>query len=130
MSVPFLPRLVNRLSPHWRGWMAEKLALLYFLLQGFRPAPRRWRQRVQTDLVLVRGQTILLVEVKFRQTELAGHLALGPSQRQRLQRAARTLAGRYPAHTVRADVVAVFPAWPFVRHLPAAIALDAPARHR
>jgi Holliday junction resolvase-like predicted endonuclease len=124
MSLPFPARIVNRLTAHQRGWLAEKLALSYFLAQGFTPAPRRARERVQTDLLLIRGQTLLLVEVKFRQTELGGHVALTPTQRRRLQRAARALVGHYPSHTIRADVVAVFPRWPFLRHLPAAIALD------
>lgn len=124
MSLPTLARLVNKLSPHRRGQVAEKLALAYFLVQGYTPARRQMRERVQTDLLLSRGQTLLVVEVKFRQSEWGGHLALGPAQRRRLQRAAKALAARNPAHTVRADVVAVFPHWPFVRHLPAAIALD------
>lgn len=130
MSVPFLQHIVNKLSPHRRGWLAEKLALAFFLAQGYTPAPRRQRERIQTDLLLIRGQTLLLVEVKFRQTEQGSHLALGPAQRQRLHRAARALAGHFPAHTIRADVLAVFPHWPFLRHLPAAIALDTPAPRR
>lgn len=123
-NLPSLAGLVNRLHPHTRGWLAEYVALVYLGVQGYRPARRFWRTRVQTDLVLTRGTVMVLVEVKFRQTAAHAAVAITPTQAARLRAEARRIAARHPAYTVRADAVQVFPAWPFVHHSPALIALD------
>lgn len=125
MSLPSLPRLVNKLHPHARGRLAEAAALLYFLLHGYTPAARPRRAPTQTDLLLRRGATLLVVEVKFRPTEAKGHLALSPAQAARLKREAHRLAALHPTLSVRADTLLVFPAWPFLRHVAEAIPLDA-----
>ncbi|MCP5405666.1 MAG: YraN family protein [Pseudomonadaceae bacterium] len=122
--VPALARLVNCLHPHTKGWLAEKLAFFYLLTHGYLPARRPTTAHVQTDLLLCRGRILLLVEVKYRPTATAAALAISPTQRARLTREARRLAALYPAYALRADIIAVFPRWPFLSHLPSAIALD------
>jgi Holliday junction resolvase-like predicted endonuclease len=101
-SLNALTALAKRLHPHTRGRLAEHLALLYFLLQGYRPAPRPARALAQTDLLLRRGHSLVLVEVKFRTRH--GFPPLSPAQQQRLWRQARALAARYPNLTVRLDL--------------------------
>lgn len=123
-TLPSLKALVNNLHPHTKGWLAEKLAFAYFLAQGFTPLRRPRRSPVQTDLLLKRGDLILLIEVKFRQAHASAATAISPKQAVRLRTEARRIAARNPHATLRADAVAVFPQWPFLAHTPARIALD------
>lgn len=123
-TVPVLARLVNRLHPHTRGWLAEKVALVYLLARGFWPLRRPRTAHVQTDLLLTRGTILLVAEVKYRATAEAAAIALGPAQTRRLQGECRRLAAVYPDYAVRGDVLWVMPVWPFVRHWPGAISLE------
>lgn len=109
-------RLLARLHPHTRGRLAEALALLPYLAKGYRPVSSQGCP-VQVDLLLRRGHTLILVEVKYRASGLHRPLALHPSQRGRLMRAALWLSRRYPGHRLRADVVLVGPAWPPLRRV-------------
>jgi putative endonuclease len=103
-TLTLLQRLAKRLHPHTRGRLAEKLALLTYLARGWRPAPRPWRALAQTDLLLRRGQTLLLVEVKYRATPQSATKAVSPAQKQRLIRQMRALAGRHPTYTLAVEV--------------------------
>lgn len=123
-SLPILGRLVNRLHPHTRGRLAEKVAFVYLLAQGYRPARRPGRAPVQTDLLLTRGTIVLLVEVKFRQSAAAAQVAVSAAQTRRLQAESRRLAAYFPHHTLRADILEVLPCWPWLVHRPGAIPLD------
>ncbi|MFZ2587300.1 MAG: YraN family protein [Alphaproteobacteria bacterium] len=123
-TLPSLASLVNRLHPHTRGWLAEKLAALYLLAYGFTPIRRPHRAPVQTDLLLARGKLVLLVEVKFRQIHLNALQAITPNQKARLRAEARRISARYPTHTLRVDGIQVFPHWPFLHHTPVLIPLD------
>lgn len=116
-SLTPLPQLAKRLNPHLRGQLAEKAALLYYLLHGYRPLIGLSRALAQTDLTLTCGQTILLVEVKYRSSRNRGHLAVTPAQQGRLTRQMRALAGRFPSHTLRLEVFLVFPHWPFLQRI-------------
>lgn len=116
-NLPPLARLAKRLHPHLRGAAAEKLALVFYALHGYRPAPRPARALAQTDLLLTKGQSLLVAEVKYRTTRSRGHLALTPAQARRLTRQLRALAGHYPNHTVVFEVLLVFPHWPFLQRV-------------
>lgn len=106
-----------------KGRWAERLALVCLVCKGYLPAPRPARMLAQTDLLLSKGQVLVLVEVKARTAESRAHHALTPGQKARLRRQARALAGRYPQYTVRLDLLLVFPHPPFVRHI-VNVALD------
>lgn len=114
-SLPLLPSLAKRLHPHVRGKMAEMLAHIVYGLHGYTPAPRPARALAQTDLLLRRRTTLLLVEVKYRASQAAAQTALTPAQTARLTRQARALAGRYPTATIRLEVLLVFPRYPFIQ---------------
>ncbi|HEX2859168.1 MAG TPA: YraN family protein [Alphaproteobacteria bacterium] len=100
---------------HLKGKIAEAAALTAYILRGYLPARRPTRALAQTDLLLQRNQTLVLVEVKYRPSESAAHLALSPGQHQRLTREANALQKLYPRHHIRFDLCTVFPQWPFVR---------------
>lgn len=107
----------RNLSAQTKGRWAESFAHIILCCKGYRPAPRPARMLAQTDLLLRKGQTLALVEVKARTSESRAHLALTPAQKARLGRQARALAGRYPQYTVRLDLLLVFPQFPFFRHI-------------
>jgi Holliday junction resolvase-like predicted endonuclease len=104
------------------GKLGEGLALLCFMLQGWWPVARPRFERVQTDLVLRRGSSLVMVEVKTRWRALPFEKLLGPTQRQRLQQQAAFWAARQTSLTVRLVVVQITPSWPVVRCY--ALALD------
>lgn len=113
-----LRRLAKRLHPHLRGWLAEKGALAYYMAHGYLPIRHVHQGLAQTDLTLIRGDLILLVEVKYRSAQGRGHVAVTRSQQQRLQRQMHAIAGRYPGYTVRLELFLVFPHHPFCQRIP------------
>lgn len=113
ISLTPLNRLAKRLHPHLRGQLAEKLALAYYLLHGWLPVKPLRNQLAQTDLTLIRAETILLVEVKYRTSQGRGHVAITAAQHERLRRQMQALSGRYPGYTIRLEVFLVFPHRPF-----------------
>jgi Holliday junction resolvase-like predicted endonuclease len=100
-----------------KGKIAEAAALAAYILRGYLPARRSPRALAQTDLLLTRGQVLVLVEVKYRPHETIAHIALTPAQKQRLQREANALQKLYPHHAIRLDLCLVFPHRPFIRIL-------------
>lgn len=92
-----------------RGRAAEAIVASYFELLGAEVVGRNVRAAgVELDLVVEEGETLVVVEVKFRgRTDYGGAaLALGWRQRERLLRAASAVT-RDPSRAVRLDVVAV-----------------------
>lgn len=102
---------------HTKGKLAESLARVFLLAKGYTAVPRGSRQIAQTDLLLRRGDTLVLVEVKYRTTEITAQHALSPNQIKRLTNQARFLSRTYPDHAIRLDLITVFPCWPFIRHV-------------
>ena len=103
-----------------RGRRAEWLALLALSLRGYRPVARNLRTPVgEIDLVVRRGGTLAIVEVKTRGQLADAAEALRPGHQARIRRAAEFLLARRPdlaALTIRFDVMLVLPRrWP--RHL-------------
>jgi len=84
---------------------------LAYLCRGYRVLGRDVRLQVaQVDLVVRRGDALVLVEVKRRRTRGArtAMQALGPEQCRRLARAAEILRRRHPwVRSVRVDLVAI-----------------------
>ncbi len=101
------------------GRRQEIVAALLLMLKGYRILGFRLKTpEGEIDLLAQRGDTLAVVEVKSRTTLQAALEAVGPTQRQRLKRAARAIAARRPKQpNVRLDLVALAPgAWP--RHIP------------
>ena len=101
----------RRRKAHRSGHAAERLAVLYLRLTGWRILARRFLVKGgEIDIVARRGRTIAFVEVK----------------RRRMSRAARAFVSRQRAGkglTYRADALFLAP-WSLPRHVPAAFALD------
>ena len=82
----------------FRGHSAERFASVVLLLKGFRVVARRYRTRLgEIDLIARRGDLVLIVEVKARNSLEAAQLAVT---------------------SLRFDLIAVLPRrWP--KHVPA-----------
>lgn len=103
-----------------RGRRGERLAAAYLQLKGYRILARDYRTAVgQVDVVAKRGDTLVLVEVKWRPTLAQAADAIRPTQRARIARAAGAIRQRMPAVggcNVRFDAVLLAPRrWP--RHI-------------
>jgi putative endonuclease len=95
------------------GRLGERLALCVYLLQGYSPISRPRTEHVQTDLLMRRGQTLVLVEVKTRRHSEPFAKVLGPAQKARLAKQAAFWAAKYPHMGVRLDVVHISLSKPF-----------------
>jgi putative endonuclease len=121
--------LERRRATFLRGHRAERIALLFLLLKGYRPLARRYAAAGgEIDLVVMRGDTVAFVEVKARGLMGDALTAITPAKRRRFSRAARAWLARHPwaaRKTWRADAVFVAPRrWP--QHVPAAFELEMP----
>ena len=99
------------------GLGAETRAAWLLRLKGYRIVARRFRTPGgEADLVAVRRDTLVFVEVKARDTLAAAMETLRPAQQRRIAAAARVWLARHPAdmaRTLRFDAVFVAPGrWP------------------
>lgn len=107
----------RRRFTYLRGRGAERVALVWLVLKGWRPLARRFQEAGgEIDLVMRRGRTVAFVEVKARATMAAALDAIDAGKRRRVGRAARAWLARHPwaaAMTLRADAVCLAPGeWP------------------
>jgi putative endonuclease len=117
----------RRRATYLRGHGAERIALAFLMLKGYRPLARRYAASGgEIDLIVRRGGTIAFVEVKARGSLDAARDAISARKRERLSRAARAWVARNPwaaDKTLRADAVFVAPnRWP--EHVAAAFELE------
>jgi len=117
----------RRRATFLRGHRAERVALLFLLLKGYRPLARRYAAAGgEIDLIVARGDTIVFVEVKARGLMDDALGAITATKRRRFSRAARAWLARNPwaaTKTWRADAVFVAPRrWP--QHVTAAFELE------
>ena len=102
------------------GRAAEVFCALWLMLKGYRLLGFRLRTPMgEIDLLVIKGRTIAVVEVK-RRTDLASALdAVTFHQRERLRRAAQSIASHRRAFQdadIRLDLIALAPGrWP--RHI-------------
>src|SRR5262249_53758210 len=92
------------------GTAGERLAEWFLVRRGYRTLERNGRVgRFEVDLVMEKGDAIVLVEVKTRGASSWGGAAraLGAAQRTRLAQAACAYAARFPGRDLRIDVVTV-----------------------
>lgn len=100
-----------RLSPHALGRKGEQRAAWFYRLRGYSILARNVRLPAgEIDLVVKRGSTIVIAEVKTRQTSTAGegHEAVDRSKRERMIRLGDQYAGRHPDARLRYDIVSLF----------------------
>ena len=110
-----------------RGLSAERAALVWLVLKGWRPLARRYAGAGgEIDLVMRRGRTIAFVVVWGGGLLVFAATSFDVVMRGRLRRAARAWLTRHPwaaGLTLRADAVFVATgAWP--RHVPDVFSLD------
>ncbi|MDX7952396.1 YraN family protein [Lichenihabitans sp. Uapishka_5] len=110
------------------GHRAERIALIWLALQGYRVLARRYAVRGgEIDLVLRRGGCVIFVEVKARPTLVEAATAVTPAQGRRIARAAAVWLARNPwasTLTLRGDILAIAP-WRWPRHCKGALPIQA-----
>jgi putative endonuclease len=103
------------------GRRREIAAAMMLMLKGYRILGFRLRTPMgELDLVALKGEALVVVEVKSRRTLEEALEAVTPRQRDRLRRAALSLAARRPSLRslgVRIDLVA-FAKGRLPRHIP------------
>ncbi|HKR62734.1 MAG TPA: YraN family protein [Thermoanaerobaculia bacterium] len=98
-------------SPHTLGRLGETCAAWFYRLRGYSIVARNVRTRAgEIDLIARRGKTIVIAEVKTRQTRRAGegHEAVGRTKRERMIRLGDHYAARHPEAQLRYDIVSLF----------------------
>lgn len=117
---------LRRRRAHRAGHGAERLAVLYLRLKGWRILARRYTiNGGEIDIVARRGRTIAFVEVKLRRSLEVAAGSIDGAKRRRMARAARAFASRQHAEaglTYRADALFLAP-WRWPLHVPAAFVL-------
>jgi putative endonuclease len=125
--------MIGKLSPRALGAKGERRAAWFYRLRGYRILERNARLPAgEIDLVVKRGATIVIAEVKTRQTRIAGegHEAVNRVKRERMIRLGDQYAARHPEARLRYDIVSLWwTGWRFVvTHLPDAFRPMADAR--
>jgi putative endonuclease len=101
---------VSRQKAERRGRVAEWAAMLFLMCKGYRILGHRLRTPYgEVDVAAWKNGTLIIVEVKARNTYDAGAYAVTPMAQQRIARAAQVLAGRWRLHAapIRFDLVVV-----------------------
>lgn len=103
----------QRQSSEKTGRRGETLAAWWLRLKGYRILARRFKAPTgEIDLVALRGDSLVFVEVKARSTLDLAAQALGPRQQQRLIQGARLFLTRHPrfaSHNIRFDLMLIAP---------------------
>ena len=100
-----------RLSSRDLGRKGERRAAWHYLLRGYRILARNVRLPAgEIDLVVKRGATIVIAEVKTRQSVAAGegHEAVTRGKRERMIRLGDQWAARHPHAQLRYDILSLF----------------------
>lgn len=83
-----------------KGLLAEKRAALYFRLRGYGLLAERFRTPVgEIDLILLRGNTVVFVEVKLRRTVSEAAEAIHARNQSRVRQAAELYLQQHPEYT-------------------------------
>ena len=103
------------------GRRGEVLAALLLMFKGYRVLGFRLASpQGEIDLLAIKGGVLAVVEVKRRTTIETALEAVKPQQRERLRRAAASIAAGRPAlkaATIRLDLIALAPGR-LPRHIP------------
>jgi putative endonuclease len=99
-----------RLAPRTLGRLGEMRAVWHYRLRGYRVVGRNVRLNAgEIDLVARRGRTVVIAEVKTRQTRVGGegHEAVDRKKRERMIRLGDQYAAAHPDAQLRYDIVSV-----------------------
>ena len=97
-----------RVTAEKRGRIAERVAVFWLRLQGYRLLEQRFRTKVgEVDLIAEKGGTLIFIEVKRRKSAAAALDAVTYKQRRRIEAAAQ-LYWQQRA-TTRTDRVSALP---------------------
>lgn len=95
-----------------KGRMAELIASLYLNLKGYRILKRRLATPLgEVDLVAKRQNSLVFIEVKYRQNLDQGMYAVTPHQQKRIERGAAYFLKRFPITPrteIRFDVICLY----------------------
>ncbi len=101
----------RRLDSRELGRRGETRAAWFYRLRGYFIVERNARLPAgEIDLVVRRGRTIVIAEVKTRQSVTAGegHEAVGRAKRERMIRLGDQYAARHPRSQLRYDIISIF----------------------
>jgi putative endonuclease len=101
----------RRLTPRELGRRGERRAAWHYLLRGYRILARNARLPAgEIDLVVKRGKTIVIAEVKTRQSLAAGegHEAVNRGKRERMIKLGDQWAARHPQAQLRYDILSLY----------------------
>ena len=95
------------------GHFAEKIALFYLILKGYKPVAQNYVTGLGTgageiDLIVKKAKTLIFVEVKKRKDLITSGEAIKPSSQKRLARGAQAFLQKNPKYQnyqIRFDVV-------------------------
>ncbi len=121
MKVAYQQRMCNAEmlnKEHIKGKVGELFALLYLLLKGYKPIALNDKTGgIESDLIAVKGQNIIICEVKWRKNQAKAHQAIHPNQRERLKRKLRVLQKTYPDKNLSIHLMLICPTPPFIEHI-------------
>lgn len=110
----------KKLTNYARGLLAEMVALVWLSLKGYRIVRWRYKQKMgEIDLLISKGKTLAVVEVKARPTIDLAVSAMYPRAWQRHRHAVLRFVQQHPyyqQHAIRFDLVALAP-YTFPNHL-------------
>jgi putative endonuclease len=105
LAALFAPRA---LRPRDLGARGERRAAWFYRLRGYTILERNARLPAgEIDLVVKRGGTIVIAEVKTRQGGYEGHEAVDRRKRERLIRLGDQYAARHPEAQLRYDILSL-----------------------
>jgi putative endonuclease len=105
---------------HKKGLRAESFAKFYMRLKGYGILAERFKTPLgEIDLIVRKGQRLVFIEVKLRETTVSAAEAIDARNRSRVSRAAELYLQKHPEYTgweLRFDALVLAPyAWP--RHI-------------
>jgi putative endonuclease len=107
-----LPRWpTSPLPPRQLGAMGERRAAWFYRLRGYSIVARNARSHAgEIDLVVRRGSTLVIAEVKTRQTSAAGegHEAVDRVKRERLVRLGDEWSAKFERAQLRYDILSIY----------------------
>ena len=111
-------KAINSIPSHQKGKLAELIATSLMLVKGYKVIARNDNSGIaEVDLLVTKGDTVVIVEVKYRGNEDKTHLAIHPAQKKRLEMQGALLQRKYPTQIIRIDGVFIFPQFPFLSHI-------------
>ncbi|HYR27147.1 MAG TPA: YraN family protein [Thermoanaerobaculia bacterium] len=100
-----------RFAPKLLGRLGERCAAWLYRLRGYSIVARNVRLAAgEIDLIARRGKTVVIAEVKTRQSRRAGegHEAVDRKKRDRMIRLGDQYAAQHPEAQLRYDIVSIF----------------------